>query len=203
MGNIYCLQKDAKEELVIEKSKFISFAYSVATEQEVKNILENLKKEFFDATHICYAYDLMSGKQKCYDDGEPQGTSGKPILDCIQKQNLKNVLVAVVRYFGGIKLGAGGLVRAYSKSASLAIKSAGKKDIVLCKKIEFLVLPNEFNKMQILNKLDFVLENKTEFSKNIKITAIIKNENEYQFINYLKNILNREIDILSNENIYH
>ena len=202
MANIYGINANSKEEYVIEKSKFISFAFTVSTEDEIKSILENMKRDFFDATHICYAYDLMIGKQKCYDDGEPQGTSGKPILDCIQKQNLKDVLVVVIRYFGGIKLGAGGLVRAYSKSASLAIKTAGKKVIFPCKKIVFNVMPNEVNKLQLLSKLEYLKSSNTEFGENIKTTVIIQCENEYQFLEYLKNLLGREIDILTNIDMY-
>ena len=87
--------------------------------------LNNLNKTYADATHICYAYVVIDNgvKEKAVDNGEPSGTAGKPILDCIKKQNYVNMLVAVVRYFGGIKLGAGGLVRAYSQSAKNVIES--------------------------------------------------------------------------------
>lgn len=110
-------------EIEIKKSKFISYSFKVETLEEVKHILEEIKSKNKKATHVCYAY-VISGTEflaKAFDDGEPSGTAGKPILSVIQKQNLTNVLVVVVRYFGGIKLGAGGLVRAYSKAASLAL----------------------------------------------------------------------------------
>ncbi len=104
----------------IKKSKFYAYAFSVSCVSDVDIILENLKKEHKKATHICFAYKIVNGVEiiKFNDDGEPSGTAGKPILNVIEKKNLKNILICVVRYFGGIKLGAGGLVRAYSKCAS-------------------------------------------------------------------------------------
>ena len=107
--------------LEIKKSKFIAYYYEVDNVLEVTEILEELKKEHKKARHIPYAYKI-DGYIKKSDDKEPSGTSGMPILNIIDKNNLNHVLIAVVRYFGGIKLGAGGLVRAYSNSAKEAIK---------------------------------------------------------------------------------
>lgn len=111
-------------ELIINKSKFIAYKFTLNSLEEVKSILTNLKNEHKNATHICYAYiynrDIVS--EKCSDDGEPGGTAGYPILNVLKKKNLENIMVAVVRYFGGVKLGAGGLVRAYTKACSEVIK---------------------------------------------------------------------------------
>ena len=107
--------------LEIKKSKFIAYYYEVDNVLEVTEILEELKKEHKKARHIPYAYKI-DGYIKKSDDKEPSGTSGMPILNIIDKNNLNHVLIAVVRYFGGIKLGAGGLVRAYSNSAKEVIK---------------------------------------------------------------------------------
>ncbi|MBR2969939.1 MAG: YigZ family protein [Clostridia bacterium] len=108
------------EEIIINKSRFIAYRYDLDDLEEVKNILESLKKEHKKATHICYAYvyNKECVSEKCCDDGEPGGTAGYPILNVIKKKNLTNTFVAVVRYFGGIKLGAGGLTRAYTKSCA-------------------------------------------------------------------------------------
>jgi len=105
----------------INKSKFYSYAYNVKTMEEINSILENHKKEHKKATHICYAYivDDNGTKEKYNDDKEPKGTAGQPIMNVIKKRGLRNILIVVVRYFGGTKLGAGGVLRAYSKSASL------------------------------------------------------------------------------------
>jgi len=108
------------EEIIINKSRFIAYRYELDSLEEVKVRIEELRREHKKATHICYAYvynrDCVS--EKCSDDGEPGGTAGYPILNVIKKKNLTNTMVAVVRYFGGIKLGAGGLTRAYTKSAA-------------------------------------------------------------------------------------
>lgn len=119
------IDKTCSETYIINKSKFISYAYPVFDEDECKKYLEDLRREYTDATHICFAYLLDSPKvEKCSDDGEPSGTAGKPILELIKKKKLSNIMLVVIRYFGGIKLGAGGLVRAYTASGNLALDSA-------------------------------------------------------------------------------
>ncbi len=107
-------------------SKFLAYAYPVADEHQIKEKLEHLKKEYFDARHHCYAWVLGVRKERfrVYDDGEPGHTAGDPILGQIRSRNLTNVLVVVVRYFGGVKLGVGGLITAYRTAASLALQQA-------------------------------------------------------------------------------
>lgn len=107
--------------LEVKKSKFIGYYYEVDTVEDVDIILEQLKKEHKKARHLPYAYKI-DGYIKKSDDKEPSGTAGMPILNIIDKNNLNHVLVVVVRYFGGVKLGAGGLVRAYSNTAKECIK---------------------------------------------------------------------------------
>ncbi len=107
-------------EIEINKSKFIAYKFELENLEQVKAHLEELKHAHKKATHICWAYvynkEVVS--EKCSDDGEPSGTAGHPILNVIKKKNLTNTMVAVVRYFGGIKLGAGGLTRAYTKATA-------------------------------------------------------------------------------------
>ncbi len=107
-------------EIVINKSRFVAYRLELTSLDQVKPFLEGLRKEHKKANHVCYAYvyNLDQVSEKCGDDGEPTGTAGYPILNVIKKKNLTNVLVAVVRYFGGIKLGAGGLTRAYTKACA-------------------------------------------------------------------------------------
>ena len=107
----------------INKSKFYGKAFPVFSFDEIKEILRQTRDEHFHATHVCYAY-VLNGNEKCSDDGEPSGTAGKPILDVIKKKGLNNILIIVIRYFGGIKLGAGGLTRAYSTTASEVLLNA-------------------------------------------------------------------------------
>lgn len=109
-----------KEEIEIKKSKFIAYLFELESLDEAKQAIESLKKEHKKANHVCYAYvyNREVVAEKCSDDGEPKGTAGYPILNVIKMKKFNNVMVAVVRYFGGIKLGAGGLTRAYTKSAA-------------------------------------------------------------------------------------
>ena len=110
-------------EIIEKKSRFIGYLFNCENVEDVQNALLLLKNEHKKATHICYAYSLKNPfLEKAVDDGEPGGTAGKPILSVIQKKGASNVCVFVVRYFGGIKLGAGGLVRAYTKTTSEAMK---------------------------------------------------------------------------------
>lgn len=108
-------------------SKFLAFAYPVKDETLIKEKLEGLKKEYFDARHICYAWVLGAEKNRfrTFDDGEPNHSAGDPILGQIGSRNLTNILIVVVRYFGGVKLGVGGLIAAYRTAASQALENAG------------------------------------------------------------------------------
>lgn len=114
------------DEIVIKKSRFIGHAKPVETEDEAVAFIEELKKKYWDATHNCSAYLIGERDQfqKALDDGEPSGTAGKPILEVIKNRGMKNVVVVVTRYFGGIMLGAGGLVRAYTDGAVVGIDAA-------------------------------------------------------------------------------
>ena len=127
MDDTYTTIRDAAEASFTEKrSKFIAFAVPVRTADEAKARVEAVQKEYYDARHVCYAYMLGPERKdfRANDNGEPSGTAGKPILGQINSRGLTDVLVAVVRYFGGIKLGTGGLVAAYRTAASLALDQA-------------------------------------------------------------------------------
>lgn len=124
----------------IQKSKFYSFAYPVFDVDAVNEILERVRAEHKTATHVCYAYVLDSPKtEKMSDDGEPGGTAGKPMLELIKKKKLSNVLLIIVRYFGGIKLGAGGLVRAYTNAGNMALNDATIREFFEVKKHKVIV----------------------------------------------------------------
>lgn len=122
------LTVETKSEGIYEekRSKFLAKVFHVENQDEAKNIILNVKKEYYDARHNCYAYIIGEDKkqQKFFDDGEPSGTAGAPIMDAINKKDLTNVLITVTRYFGGIKLGAAGLTRAYNKAANTALENA-------------------------------------------------------------------------------
>lgn len=153
-------------EYEIKKSKFIGFTFLVSSEEKIDRHLKAIRAEHSTATHVCYGYTLNSSA-KCSDDGEPSGTAGLPILEVIKKNGLSNVLVIVVRYFGGIKLGAGGLIRAYSRCASDTIKGSDIKELRLYTTYRLEVAyPN----MPLINKMlkssDYIIKN-TTYANNI------------------------------------
>lgn len=115
------------DEIVIRRSRFIGWGAPVDTEDDALAVLERIRSEHPQATHHCYAYRVGLGTEtvRFSDDGEPGGTAGKPILEVLNREDLRNAIVVVTRYFGGVQLGAGGLVRAYAQSAKMAIDAAG------------------------------------------------------------------------------
>ena len=115
-----------EDEFIEKKSRFIGRVWPVDTEEEALSKIQEMKKQHYDATHNCWAYVIKDGPMRFSDDGEPGGTAGNPMMQVLQRENLFNVVCVVTRYFGGILLGAGGLVRAYTKGAKIAIDAAGK-----------------------------------------------------------------------------
>ncbi len=126
----------SEAELIEKRSRFIATVKPVRTEAEAVEFLEDLKKKYWDARHNVYAYVLEENNiQRYSDDGEPAGTAGVPVLDMIKKEGLSNLIVVVTRYFGGILLGTGGLVHAYSKSAKLGVEAAKPIVMKLCREV--------------------------------------------------------------------
>ena len=115
-----------EDEFIEKKSRFIGRIWPVETEEEALARIQEMKKKHYDATHNCWAYIIRDGAVRFSDDGEPGGTAGMPMLQVLQREALYNVVCVVTRYFGGILLGAGGLVRAYTKGAKIAVDAAGK-----------------------------------------------------------------------------
>lgn len=121
------LEKNTTAEIIEKKSRFIANLFYVETPQEAENKIKQIKKKYYDAKHNCFAYITLNENEiqkKCSDDGEPSGTAGAPMLEILEKQSIYNVVVIVTRYFGGILLGTGGLVKAYSDSLKEAIKKS-------------------------------------------------------------------------------
>ncbi|MBA4347781.1 MAG: hypothetical protein C0413_02900 [Clostridiales bacterium] len=128
-----------ESEIVISKSRFLGFCVPVLSEAQAQEALSQIRKRHFDARHCCYAFRLTGGIVRSSDDGEPSGTAGAPILSVLSGANVENVLCAVVRYFGGVLLGTGGLVRAYGKAASDALEHAKIVQVRVCARIAVTV----------------------------------------------------------------
>ncbi|MCU7556302.1 YigZ family protein [Macrococcus capreoli] len=128
MQNYITIKQDVVNEVIINKSRFITYLYKIENENEAKEKIAEIKKQHKDANHNCSAYTIGDQHQiqKANDDGEPSGTAGVPMLEALKKNDVHNTLAIVTRYFGGIKLGTGGLIRAYQGGVSDAIKVAGK-----------------------------------------------------------------------------
>ncbi len=134
------IQENVQTEIIEKKSKFIANLFPIESIDEAETIIKEIRKKYYDARHNCIAYRLIENNQiieKSSDDGEPSGTAGSPMLAILQKNNLANVLIVVTRYFGGILLGTGGLVRAYSDSLLKAIEES--KKIPKCMGIEMMI----------------------------------------------------------------
>lgn len=179
-----------ENEFIIKKSKFITKLYFVTSEIEIKNILDENKTEYKDATHICYAY-ILNNVERFNDDSEPSGTAGIPILNVLKNNNLNNVLCVVIRYFGGIKLGAGGLIRAYCSSVSEALNKTEIINVVNGKKIELTFSYDDIKKVNhILNDINIVDK---QFDENVKYIIIVKEKNVNSLINQLTELCNIRI----------
>ena len=168
------IKEECTNTIVIEKSRFITYLEYCENEEQYKEYLKTIKKKHYDATHVCSAF-LGKDTRRSSDDGEPSGTAGVPMLSCLDKHGMENTAAFVVRYFGGIKLGAGGLIRAYSSLVSEAIKQAD------------LVEDRIFNQYTITlnyetaNRVDYLLnkeceEVETEYSENVKYTFLTNDE---------------------------
>lgn len=179
-GNYTTVSKDGYIEFEEKRSMFIGRAKRVTSEEEAQSFIKEIKKMHRDATHNVFAYILGDGTVARYsDDGEPQGTSGMPTLDAIRKKGVTDVCVVITRYFGGILLGAGGLVRAYSHSASLALENAG---IVTFEPFEELSLTcgySEYQKYSVIIAASGAIVDDTDFGENVTIKyAICKADSE-------------------------
>lgn len=171
-------------------SKFLAFAYPVENDQQIKEILNQLKKEHHTANHHCYAYRLGADKMnfRANDDGEPNNTAGKPILGQIQSNDLTNILIVVVRYFGGTLLGVSGLINAYKNSAADVIKvsSIVEKQILFNYTIQFY-FEHLNDVMKLLKQLDCKITNQ-QFDNNCEISFSIRKANSEQCEEKLKKI---------------
>lgn len=168
------VKSQATDEIVEKRSRFIADVKPVETEEEAIAFLEEIKKKYWDARHHVYAYVLEENNiQRYSDDGEPAGTAGVPVLDMIKKEGLSNLIVVVTRYFGGILLGTGGLVHAYSKSAKVGVEAAQPVTMTLCCEMTVECDYSLLGKIQseALGK-GYVISG-TDYAENVKISVLV------------------------------
>lgn len=174
------IKTNLTSEIIIKNSRFICYLYKINDLNDINIYLSNLKTKHKDATHHCYAY-ILNNLKKSEDDGEPGGTAGIPILKVLENNNLTNVLAVVIRYFGGIKLGAGGLVRAYTKSITSTLDNSNIVTLIEGYNLDITFNYNQTKEIDYLLK-DIKIHNKT-FNTNIKYNIDIPS----QFLETIKN----------------
>lgn len=192
MSSYKTLHKFGEDEYLVEKSTFIGYAKPIKTEEEAIEFVNKIKKKHKDATHNVWAYTVGENMniQRYSDDGEPQGTAGIPTLEVIKKEDLRDVVVVVTRYFGGIKLGAGGLVRAYTKGAKIGIEAGIVIEKVKYTEVKIKIEYTQLGKIQneIMN-LGFTVKD-TIYSEEVEIIV-------YSKVQDVESLKDRIIDITS------
>ena len=174
----------SETEFYEKKSRFIGRCFPVKTEEEAMARLAEVRKEHYDATHNCWAYALSDGSQRFSDDGEPGGTAGMPIMDTLMRRGIKDALIVVTRYFGGILLGSGGLVRAYSKSASDVLSGAGLGLMTPCRVLEFTVDYPRYGGIEGFVKSNSTVES-IDFLENVRFRVTVAEASAEGFIKEL------------------
>lgn len=189
------IHKFGQGEITINKSRFIGYSKPAETEEEALEFIEEIKTKHNDATHNVYAYVIgeNSNVQRFSDDGEPSGTAGIPILEVLKKEDIKNTVVVVTRYFGGIKLGAGGLIRSYIKGAKVGLDDSKIVEKVLHSRIKFTIEYTLYGKVE--NELlarDYIVED-TIYDEAVNLIVICKNQDLQELINLMKNLTSAEM----------
>ncbi len=182
MDEYRTLRAPASDEFMEKRSRFIGFAQPVATPEEANVWIDGIRTQHRDATHNVFAYLLRSGQLERYsDDGEPQGTAGIPVLDVLRKRGVTNCAVVVTRYFGGVLLGAGGLVRAYSHAASLALDAAGIVTMAHCAIVTVVCDYSFYGKLSVCIPEWGGLVEDTQFGADVTVRVRIRAEKEALF----------------------
>lgn len=189
---------NSSSELDVKKSKFIANIIKITDEQDAKEKLNQIRKEYSDARHNCYAYIVYDNEtktkiEKSSDDREPSGTAGIPMLTLLQKNNLVNVLIVVTRYFGGILLGTGGLVRAYTDSSKQALEVAKIIELQYGEILEYYIEYDEFEYFKYICEKNNIEIVNTEYSNNIKAIIKLKEEDKSLFSTYKCRIIEKNV----------
>ncbi len=194
--------KDADAEFVERRSRFIGHIFRTETEEEALACLKRMRENYWDATHNVYAYIIRDGATRFSDDGEPGGTAGMPVLQVLQREEIFNVTCVVTRYFGGILLGAGGLVRAYAHSAKIALDAAGRSVKQVWTKV-YLPCPYSWFERIKLEVAAFggVIEN-TDFGADVSFDLLLPEAQVQPFLDRVLDASAGTIEGLTGDNVY-
>ena len=191
------IKEDGQVQEEIKKSRFICHIKRVTTENEARNFIQTVKKEHYKATHNCSAFILgeRSEMKRSSDDGEPSGTAGVPMLGVLENHQLTNVCAVVTRYFGGIKLGAGGLIRAYSSNVALAIKEIGIVHIKEQLGLRIALSYSQYQELPNFLKTNHLQEQDTSFTEQVQTTIFVDKNDKDSIIEELIELFNGKVDI--------
>lgn len=191
MTEFKTIEKEYSAQIVEKKSKFIANIFHVESKEQAEELIENIRKKYFDAKHHCYAYRVIEEEnilEKCSDDGEPSGTAGAPMLNLLKKNELINVLVIVTRYFGGILLGTGGLVRAYSQATTEGLQKAKIINEQLGEELKIIVEYKEIEKLKYYCKRYNIRIIEENYADNVEFIVEITKEKSKDLLTNKDNI---------------
>jgi uncharacterized YigZ family protein len=193
-----------QSEKIIEKSRFITYSAHVESEEEARAFVAKIRSEHSLATHVCFAFisDKTGNLQRFSDDGEPQGTAGVPILDVLKNKKLFETAVAVVRYFGGVKLGAGGLVRAYSSSAAENLDGADIRVLEMCREYLIEVDYTGIDSIQKYLSTHPCSLLSTDYGEKVLFTVAVKKKDGEMFQTELIDYMQGRVDVMGGEEYY-
>ena len=204
LPHYFTVKKQGEHEIIIQKSRFIAHIKRVETEEEAQQFIQEIKKKHWNANHNCSAYLIGEHNQiqKANDDGEPSGTAGVPMLEVLKKRDLKDTIVVVTRYFGGIKLGAGGLIRAYGKSTSEGLNAVG---VVERKLMTVMHVEADYS---WLGKLENELRasryqlKEIHYSDQVELEVYVEDAEVEKFNEWIIDMTNGQATILEGEKLY-
>ncbi|MER2261242.1 MAG: YigZ family protein [Psychrobacillus sp.] len=203
-NNYQTIKGYGESEIIIQKSRFITYTQRAETEVEAQDFINNIKQKHKDANHNCSAYIIGEHDhiQKANDDGEPSGTAGVPMLEVLKKRGLKDTVVVVTRYFGGIKLGGGGLIRAYSKATTEAIEAAGEVECQLHHLMKISIDYTWLGKMENEIRNSIYPLKEIAYADLVEIFVYTKAEDELKFLEWVTEITNGQAKIDTVEKVF-
>lgn len=204
LESYYTIKEDAVSEIEIRKSRFICSLKRVSSEEDARDFIQKIRKEHWKANHHCSAYLLGDNWeiQRSSDDGEPSGTAGLPILEVLKKNELINVIAVVTRYFGGVKLGTGGLIRAYSHAVSTALQQVGIVQGILEKELQLTIAYPALGKLQQFLELQNIPINDTQFTDRVQVLCMVPKQQINDFKVQVTDLLNGQVDIVVGKSAY-
>lgn len=204
LSHYYTVKGYGEHEIIIQKSRFICYVERVTTEEEAIEFIQKIKKKHYDANHNCSAYLIGENDhiQKANDDGEPSGTAGVPMLEVLKKKKLKDTVVVVTRYFGGIKLGTGGLIRAYGKSVSEGLQATGMVERKLMRIMNTNIDYTWLGKVENELRSSTYLLKEIHYLNDVNVEAYVEEEKKTDFIEWMTELTNGKGDISEGDVVY-